>query len=63
MIYYKYKKFIENKYSKEIQVPLLENTVFYLAEEEHQEFSLKYREKFLEEEIVSGRKDFKNIKL
>ena len=36
---------------------------FYLAEEEHQKYSLKNPDEFLNEEIISGRKDYKWIKL
>ncbi len=54
---------IEKKYNKEVKVLLLNESIFYAAEEEHQEFSLKNVEAFEKEEEVSGRKDYKNIKI
>lgn len=56
-------KDIEKKYLKEVKVKILEEKIFYLAEEEHQRYSLKNPDAFEEEENKSGRNDFKWIKL
>ena len=53
----------EDKYQKKVEVKLLNLNKFYLAEEEHQKYSLKNPDEFLYEEIISGRKDYKWIKL
>lgn len=55
------KNTIESKYNKEIMVPLLRNCVFFLAEDEHQKFSIYNKERFEEEEQISGRNDFEKI--
>lgn len=55
-------KTIEDKYQKKVEVKLLNLNKFYLAEEEHQKYSLKNPDEFLNEEIISGRKDYKWIK-
>lgn len=57
------KKLIENKYKNEVAVKIEKNNIFYLAEEEHQKFSVKNYEKFMEEEKKSGRLDYKNIEI
>ena len=62
-LYFKAKEYIETNYSSEVKVRLLPNVVFFLAEEEHQNFSQKNKEKFLEEEIKSGRNIYKGIKI
>lgn len=54
---------IETKYNKKIEVPLLKNCVFYLAEDEHQKFSIFNKEKFELEEEISGRNSFGKIKI
>lgn len=62
-LFYRAKTYIETNYHEEVKVRLLPNVVFFLAEEDHQEFSLKNRDRFLEEEIKSGRDKFKGIKI
>ncbi len=55
--------YIEIKYNKKVLVPLLDVSTFYLAEEEHQRFSLKNKELFEKEEKISGRNSFDKIKI
>ena len=56
------KKYIETNYGGEVKVRLLPNVVFFLAEEDHQEFSIKNKERFLEEEKLSGRDIYQGVK-
>lgn len=56
-------KSIELKYQKEVMVRLLNKEIFYLAESEHQRFSINNIEKFRIEEEVSGRNSFNKIKV
>lgn len=62
-VYNKYLNIISKKYKKDVKVELLNNNIFYHAEDEHQNYSLKNKELFQNEESISGRKDFKNIKI
>ena len=62
-LFYRAKKYIETNYHNEVKVKLLPNVVFYLAEEEHQNFSQKNKEKFIEEEIKSGRNIYTGVKI
>ena len=55
--------YIETKYNKKVLVPLLDVSTFYLAEDEHQRFSLKNKELFEKEEEISGRNSFNKIKI
>ena len=61
-LFYRAKKYIETNYEGEVKVRLLPNVVFFLAEEDHQEFSIKNKERFLEEEKVSGRDIYQGVK-
>lgn len=54
VIEYKYQ--LSDECERECKVPILDNTVFFLAEEEHQEYSIKNPEEFEKELIESGRK-------
>lgn len=54
VIEYKYQ--LSDECERECKVPILDNTVFFLAEEEHQDYSIKNPEEFLKELIESGRK-------
>lgn len=62
-IYNQIKEYIEHTYKKDIAVKLLQSSCFFLAEEEHQHFSQKNKEKFEHEEIISGRSKYQGIKL
>ena len=61
-LFYRAKKYIETNYDGEVKVRLLPNVVFFLAEEDHQEFSKKNKERFLEEEKLSGRDIYQGVK-
>jgi methionine-S-sulfoxide reductase len=61
-LFYRAKKYIETNYGGEVKVRLLPNVVFFLAEEDHQEFSIKNKERFLEEEKLSGRNIYQGVK-
>ena len=61
-LFYRAKKYIETNYDGEVKVRLLPNVVFFLAEEDHQEFSIKNKERFLEEEKLSGRDIYQGVK-
>ncbi len=61
-LFYRAKKYIETNYGGEVKVRLLPNVVFFLAEEDHQEFSIKNKERFLEEEKLSGRDIYQGVK-
>lgn len=61
-LFYRAKKYIETNYNGEVKVRLLPNVVFFLAEEDHQEFSIKNKERFLEEEKLSGRDIYQGVK-
>ena len=62
-LYYKIKTFIETKYQRQISVHLFNDSVFFLAEDEHQRFSLNNKEKFEHEEEISGRNTFCGVKI
>ena len=51
-------KSIELNYQKKVMVKLLNKEIFYLAESEHQRFSINNIEKFKIEEEISGRNNF-----
>ena len=53
--FYKVKECLESKYNKEVKVKLYPDTVFYIAEEYHQKYSIKNPEQFKAEMIESGR--------
>lgn len=55
--------YIENKYNKKVMVQLENENIFYMAESEHQRFSLNNKEKFEIEEEISGRNSFKKIEI
>ena len=55
--------YIESKYKKTVMVKLENENIFYMAEDEHQRFSLNNKEKFEIEEEISGRKSFKKIEI
>ncbi len=59
----KYVKQIEEDYNQKVAVKLLPDTIFFKAEEHHQDFALKNKDKLQEEEKASGRNDFEYIKL
>ncbi len=61
--FYSYKNQIELKYKKEVKVLLENDTIFYMAEEEHQGFEFKNKSRFLQEEKESGRENFDFVKL
>lgn len=61
--YNKIVKYIELNYQKKVMVKLLNKEIFYLAESEHQRFSINNIEKFKIEEEISGRNNFKKIKI
>lgn len=61
--YNKIVKSIELNYQKKVMVKLLNKEIFYLAESEHQRFSINNIEKFKIEEEISGRNNFKKIKI
>lgn len=61
-LFYRAKRYIETNYEGEVKVRLLPNVVFFLAEEDHQEFSIKNKERFLEEEKLSGRDIYQGVK-
>lgn len=56
-------KSIELNYQKKVMVKLLNKEIFYLAESEHQRFSINNIEKFKIEEEISGRNNFEKIKI
>ena len=49
---------IEKEFKQKVAVKLLANAIFYPAETYHQNFALKYKNKFKEEEIISGRSTY-----
>lgn len=53
--FYKVKECIESRTQKEVKVQLFKDTVFYIAEEYHQKYSIKNPEEFLKEMKESGR--------
>lgn len=53
-------KDLENAYHRQVCVDVCENTIFYPAEEEHQDYALKHPEELQEELKISGRLN-KNI--
>ncbi len=55
-IAYSYIQNLEKSTNQKVYVDLCEESVFYPAEEEHQEYALKNPEKMEEEFILSGRK-------
>lgn len=61
--YNKIVKSIELNYQKKVMVKLLNKEIFYLAESEHQRFSINNIEKFKIEEEISGRNNFNKIKI
>lgn len=61
--YNKIVKSIELNYQKKVMVKLLNKEIFYLAESEHQRFSINNIEKFRIEEEISGRNSFNKIKV
>jgi methionine-S-sulfoxide reductase len=54
VVEYKYQ--LSDECERECKVPILDNTVFFLAEEEHQNYAIKNKEEFEKELIASGRK-------
>lgn len=54
---------IESRYHCPVKVALEPDTLFYPAEEEHQDFEFKFKNRFEKEEKISGRNDFKYVKL
>lgn len=54
---------IEEKYGKKVAVKLLPESTFYVAEEYHQDYSIKNPELMKHEEETSGRTTFDFIKL
>ena len=56
-------KSIELNYQKKVMVKLFNKEIFYLAESEHQRFSINNIEKFKIEEEISGRNNFEKIKI
>lgn len=62
-VFNKIVKSIELNYKQDVMVKLLDKEVFYLAESEHQRFSINNIEKFKIEEEVSGRNSFDKIKV
>lgn len=61
--YNKIVKSIELNYQKKVMVKVLNKEIFYLAESEHQRFSINNIEKFKIEEEISGRNNFNKIKV
>ena len=61
--YNKIVKSIELNYQKKVMVKVLNKEIFYLAESEHQRFSINNIEKFKIEEEISGRNNFNKIKI
>lgn len=62
-IFEEYKNQIEKQYKLKVAVRTSLDSIFYLAEEEHQDFSKKNKAKFLKEEKESGREEYKYINL
>jgi methionine-S-sulfoxide reductase len=58
-----YKKKIEDLYKMKVSVKKHGDALFYVAEDEHQEFEFKNKEKFLKEEEDSGRNNFSYVKI
>ncbi|MCR5231347.1 MAG: peptide-methionine (S)-S-oxide reductase MsrA [Acholeplasmatales bacterium] len=54
VIEYKYQ--LSDECERECKVELLDNTVFYMAEDEHQDFAIKHKDLLEKELIESGRK-------
>ena len=54
---------IESRFNCPVKVALEPDTLFYVAEEEHQEFEFKFKERFEKEELISGRTSFKYVKV
>ena len=56
MVVIEYKYQLSDECERECVVPILENTPFFMAEEEHQNYAIKNKEEFEKELISSGRK-------
>jgi methionine-S-sulfoxide reductase len=62
-VFNNYKAYIESSYKLEVKVLTDNDTIFYKAEDEHQEFEFKNKDKFLAEEESSGRNKFNYVKI
>ena len=56
--FYKEKEDIDNLYQMETKVKLLPESTFFIAEDYHQRFEFKNKEKFEKEEEISGRNEY-----
>lgn len=56
MVVIEYKYQLSDECERECKVPLLDDTPFFMAEEEHQNYAIKNPEEFEKELIASGRK-------
>ena len=54
-LYFKKIKEVEEKSNKKAYIDVIKYDKFYLAEDEHQDFALRNRDKYLEELVISGR--------
>ncbi len=62
-IFNEYKIDIEKRYKLKVAVKTHCDSLFYKAEEEHQNFEFKNKDKFITEEHISGRDNYNYVKL